>query len=116
MCDAGFDALAQYLPFKFGEDGQHAGHGAPGRRGHVEGFGERDEADAQLSPTPSSSTENRPNRGLRIHTKIDRLRPLMKPNGPFCIESLPYPKLAIVRQLDLPDRLFDHASPQELEL
>jgi hypothetical protein len=46
--DAGFHALAQDLPLKLGEDGEHAGQGAAAGCGHVEGFGERDEADAQL--------------------------------------------------------------------
>jgi NAD(P)-dependent dehydrogenase (short-subunit alcohol dehydrogenase family) len=41
LCDAGFDALTQDLSFKFSEEGQHAGHGAPSRRGHVERFRER---------------------------------------------------------------------------
>lgn len=49
MRDAGFDTLAQDLTFEFGEDGQHAGHSPSGWSGHVEGFGERNEADAQLS-------------------------------------------------------------------
>jgi hypothetical protein len=46
--DAGFNTFAQDLTFEFGEDGQHAGHSPSGWR-HVGGFGERNEADAQLS-------------------------------------------------------------------
>jgi hypothetical protein len=31
LSDAGLHLLAQYLPFELGDDGQHAGHGGPGR-------------------------------------------------------------------------------------
>jgi hypothetical protein len=48
LCDAGFDALAQNLSFKFGEDGEHAGHGAPSLRSHFKSFRERNEANFQL--------------------------------------------------------------------
>lgn len=46
--DAGFDALAEYFPFKLGEYGQHTRQGPACRRGHIKCFRQRDEADAQL--------------------------------------------------------------------
>jgi hypothetical protein len=49
--EAGASSLAQDLAFELGDDCQQASHGATGWRGEIERLGQRDEPDAE--PTPS---------------------------------------------------------------
>lgn len=48
MGQSGTDPLPQDLPFKLGENGQQAGHGASGWGGQVQGFGQGNKTDAQM--------------------------------------------------------------------
>ena len=48
MGQAGPSSFLQNLPFERGEYGEQASHRSPGRRGQIQRFGQRHEADAEM--------------------------------------------------------------------